>query len=93
MKEHVVVLALCLLLGGLTSAQKSRDLQQLVLDETPTAFYDALPVYAWVDNSVPGQEGKIEAAVIGTGFVANREGDFITAGDVAFTTEIGSGAR
>jgi S1-C subfamily serine protease len=93
MKKLVLFVALGSFLGGITPAQTPKDTQQLVLDETPTAFYAALPVYAWVDNSVPGQEGKIATAVIGTGFVVNNQGDFITAGHVASMTEVGSGAN
>jgi S1-C subfamily serine protease len=93
MKRAVVVPMLCMLLGSVTPAQTHKDIQQLVLDETPTAFYASLPVYAWVDHSVPGQEGKFGAAVIGTGFAVNNEGDFITAGHVASTTEVGSGSN
>jgi S1-C subfamily serine protease len=93
MKKLVMVLALCSFLGGVTPAQTPKDIQQLVLDQTPTAFYAALPVYAWVDHGVPGQEGKFGAAVIGTGFVVNNQGDFITAAHVASTTEIGSGTE
>jgi S1-C subfamily serine protease len=93
MKNLIVVLILCAFLGGLTPAQTHQDIQQLVLDETPTASYAALPIYAWVDHSVPGQEGKFGAVVIGTGFVVNNQGDFITAGHVASTTEMGSGTN
>jgi len=93
MNKLIVVLALCSSLSGISPAQTHRDIQQLVLDETPTAFYAALPVYAWADNSVPGQEGKFGAGVIGTAFVVNNQGDFITAGHVASTTEVGSGAN
>jgi S1-C subfamily serine protease len=92
MKKLVIALALCSLLCGMTSAQAYKDIQQLVLDETPTAFYSVLPINAWIDRAVPGQEGKFGMAVIGTGFVVNNQGDFITAGHVASTTEIGSGA-
>lgn len=92
MKKLGAVLALCPLLGGLTLAQAHKDIQQLILDRTPTAFYAVLPVTAWIDDTVPGQEGKIDAVVIGTGFVVNNQGDFITAGHVASTTEVGSGA-
>jgi S1-C subfamily serine protease len=93
MEKLVAVLALCSFLGSLTPAQTGKDIQQLILDETPTAFYAALPVSAWVDNSVPGQEGKFGSAVIGTGFVVNNQGDFITAAHVASTTEVGSGTN
>ena len=86
MKKLAVVFGLCLFSGGITLAQTPKDIQQLVLDETPTAFYAALPVYAWVDQSIPGQVG---AAVIGTGFVVNNQGDFVTAGHVASMTEVG----
>jgi S1-C subfamily serine protease len=92
MKKIVAVLALCQFLDGITPAQTHKDIQQLVSDETPTAFYAALPIYAWVDP-VPGQEGPFGAAVIGTGFVVNNHGDFITAGHVASTTEVGSGTN
>ena len=93
MKKLVAVLALCPLLGGVTPAQAHKDIQQLILDQTPTTFYAVLPVSAWVDQSVPGQEGKVGVAVIGTGFVVNNQGDFITAGHVASTWEIGSGTN
>jgi S1-C subfamily serine protease len=93
MKRLVAVLALCSSPGGLTPAQTHKDIQQLILDETPTAFYAVLPVYAWVDQTVLGQDGKFGAAVIGTGFVVNNQGDFITAGHVASTTEVGSGTN
>src|SRR6266851_1631973 len=93
MKNLIVVLILCAFLGGLKPAQTHQDIQQLVLDDTPTASYAALPIYAWVDHSVPGQEGKFGAVVIGTGFVVNNQGDFITAGHVASTTEMGSGTN
>jgi hypothetical protein len=92
-KKLVVVLTLCAFLGGIIPAQPHKDIQQLVLDETPTAFYAALPIYAWSDSSVPGQEGNVATFVIGTGFVVNNQGDFITAGHVAATTEVGSGAN
>jgi len=91
MKKLAAVLALCPLLSGVTPAKTHKDIQQLILDETPTASYAVLPVSAWVNQSVQGQEGKSGMAVIGTGFVVNNQGDFITAGHVASTTEIGSG--
>src|SRR2546427_5023054 len=91
MKKLVLVLALCLFLGGTTPAETHKDIQQLLIDETPTAFWAVLPIDAWIDNHVPGQEGKVGMAVIGTGFVVNNQGDFITAGHVASTTEVGSG--
>lgn len=91
MKKLVLAIALCSFLGGTAPAQTPKDIQQLVLDQTPTAFYAALPVNAWVDHSVPGQEGKFGTTVIGTGFVVNNQGDFITAGHVASTTEVGTG--
>src|ERR1700733_6482045 len=93
MKKLVAVSVLCLFLGGITPAHARKDIQQLVSDETPTAFYAALPVTAWVDHAVSGQEGKFGAIVIGTGFVVNNQGDFITAGHVASTTEVGSGTK
>jgi S1-C subfamily serine protease len=93
MKKFVLVLAMCALLGGITNAQAHKDIQQLVLEETPTAFYAALPVTAWVDETVPSQEGKIGAFVIGTAFVVNNQGDFITAGHVASTIQVGSGTN
>lgn len=93
MKTLIAVLAVCSFFSVITRAQKVKDLQQLVLNETPTAFYAALPVTAWIDNSVPGQERNVWAGVIGTGFVVNNKGDFVTAGHVASTTEVGSGAN
>lgn len=92
MKKLVVVVALYSLLGRIAPAQTHKDIQQLVLDQTATAFYAALPIYGWVD-SVPGQEGKFGTAVIGTGFVVNNQGYFITAGHVASTTEVGTGTN
>lgn len=91
MKKLIVVLALCSFLVEITPAQTRKDIQQLVLDETPTAFYAALPIYASPDHAVPGQEEKFGSAVIGTGFVVNNQGDFITAGHVASMKEVGSG--
>jgi S1-C subfamily serine protease len=91
MKKLVMIFALCLLPGGISLGQTHKDIQQLVSDETPTAFYAVLPIYAWVDTTVPGQEGKIASIVIGTGFVVNNQGDFITAGHVASTMAIGTG--
>jgi Trypsin-like peptidase domain len=93
MEKLVMILVLCSLLGGMTSAQIHKDIQQLILDETPTAFYSVLPIYAWVDPDVPGQEGRVATVVIGTGFVVNTQGDFITAGHVASMTEIGTGSN
>jgi S1-C subfamily serine protease len=93
MEKLVAVLALCSCLGNITPAQARKDIQQLVSDETPTAFYAVLPVYAWIDHAIPGQEGKFGTAVIGTAFVVNNQGDFITAAHVASTTEVGSGAN
>jgi S1-C subfamily serine protease len=92
MKKLVVVLALCAFSGGIIPAQTHPDIQQLVLNETPTAFYATLPIFAWVDHSAPGQQEKFGNAVIGTGFVVNNDGDFITAAHVASTTELGTGA-
>jgi S1-C subfamily serine protease len=93
MKTLTTILALCSFFGSLTPAHGSKDIQQLVSDETPTAFYAALPITASIDQSVPSQAGNVRAFVIGTGFVVNNQGDFITAGHVASTTEVGSGAN
>jgi S1-C subfamily serine protease len=90
MKNLITALALWSFLGSMTHAQERKDIQQLVLEETPTAFYAALPVFAWVDNTVPGQEGRFGSAVVGTAFVVNNQGDFITAGHVASMTEVGT---
>jgi S1-C subfamily serine protease len=92
MKKLGVLLVLFAFSGGVAPAQTHPDIQQLVLNETPTAFYATLPVFASVDHSVPGQEQKSGIIVIGTGFVVNNQGDFITAAHVASTTEVGTGA-
>ena len=91
MRKLGVVLVLWAFSVGMTPAQTHPDIQQLVLNETPTAFYATLPISAWLDKSVPGQEGKVEVNVIGTGFVVNNQGDFITAAHVASMTEVGTG--
>jgi hypothetical protein len=87
MKKLVVMIAIFSLVDGILPAERPKDIQQLVLDETPTAFYAALPIYASV------QGGRVATAVIGTGFVVNGQGDFITAGHVASTRAVGTGAN
>ena len=90
--KRLAFLGLCSLLCAVVSAQQRMDVQQLILEEAPTASYAVLPVTAWVDHDVPGQEvSEVGMAVIGTAFVVNNAGDFITAAHVASTTEIGAG--
>jgi S1-C subfamily serine protease len=93
MLRLIAVVLAQLAVGSLVLAESHKDIQDEVLHLTPTASYAVLPVTAWIDTSVPGQAGMVGAAVIGTAFVVNNQGYFVTAAHVASTTELGSGTN
>jgi S1-C subfamily serine protease len=98
-------ITLFMFLGGVSIAQEKpsqppvqekvhKDVQELVLDITPTASDAVIPITYWVDHNAPGQQAlPVAAGVVGTGFLVNDKGDFITAAHVAGISEIGPAER
>lgn len=69
------------LLVGPSHAQ--RDIQSLTLRLAATASDAVIPISVWYDIVVPPKEQKqFDTKVVGTGFLIDRQGDFVTAGHV-----------
>lgn len=66
-----------------THAEKHRDLQTTTTELAPTASWAVVPISLWYNYQAPGQQKtEIEMIVVGTGFVVDDRGDFVTAAHV-----------
>ena len=82
----LLAVAFLLSLARPAAAQEDR-LQSLIYGWAPEATWAAIPIDCWSyssDKNVPPTE-----EVVGTGFLINDSGYFITAGHVATTTHVG----
>ncbi len=71
-----------------------QDIQTLVMDVAPTASDAVIAITYWIDHGAPGQqELPVASGVVGTGFLVDAQGDFITAAHVAKIKEIGPAER
>lgn len=65
------------------SSHAQKDIQRLTIGRSPTAFDAVLPISIWANVAGPAPVLKtVDAQVVGTGFVIDKQGDFITAGHV-----------
>jgi len=91
----LVIAALCSgLTPALTSGQQGsigehKDIQQLVFERTPTALHAVIEITATLEYQPERQNPPpISFFIIGTGFLVNDQGDFVTAAHVTNTKEI-----
>ncbi len=71
-----------------------KDTQGLVMEVAPTASDAVVPISYWIDHSAPGQQDlAVASGVVGTGFLVDRQGDFVTAAHVVKIKEIGPAER
>ncbi len=85
----IVTFLLSLFSVGIAVSQELST-QRLITQLVPTASDAVLPITFWVDHSAPGQQDlPVESGVVGTGFIVNDRGYFITAAHVAKIKEIG----
>jgi S1-C subfamily serine protease len=91
MKMKAILTAIAILIGAIPSAaaENPRDLQTLAIDLAPTASASILPISVWFDAPAPGQQGTLpNSVVVGTGFLVNQIGDFVTAAHVLNLAEL-----
>jgi S1-C subfamily serine protease len=78
------VRSFCTILVGLLficPSNAQRDIQSLTVQLAPTASDAVIPISIWTNRETP-QGVRTDSQVIGTGFLINTNGDFITAGHV-----------
>lgn len=79
----LLLFVLAITVTGSLHAERHRDIQELTVKLAPTASYAAIPITVWFDSSIPGQQGKrLNDNVVGTGFIVDDSGDFVTAAHV-----------
>jgi hypothetical protein len=85
-QETTLVKAFCSILVGLLlvcPSHAQRDIQSLTIALSATASDAVLPISVWYYFARPAQgENPFGTDVVGTGFLINKNGDFITAGHV-----------
>jgi len=78
-----------LLSASVIHAQKVRDFQGAILSLAPTAEEAVIPITAWSKGDWTKEAAAQFTKVVGTGFLVDRSGHFVTAAHVVGTKQIG----
>jgi hypothetical protein len=86
MNRLVRFVIVTLLTCASSRAEKAHDLQQEILTLSPTAAAAVVPIQAWPTKMEDANPSAF--AVVGTGFLVDGNGDFITAAHVANVKQV-----
>jgi S1-C subfamily serine protease len=75
-------IAVALLVACPLSVAQKRDLQDMVVGLAPTASEAVIPIQVWENIVETDGQTHPDLLVVGTGFLIDKDGDFITAGHV-----------